>query len=310
MNILVTGGAGFIGSHIVNAYIEAGHKVVVVDNLSSGERRFLNPNARFFQMDILDPGILDLLKKENIEAINHQAAQISVSRSVANPIHDANINIIGTLKLLKFSVALNIKKFIFASTGGAIYGEQETFPASEEHPCRPLSPYGISKLSAENYLNYFYKEYNLNITILRYSNVYGPHQNPHGEAGVVAIFCKLLVKDDELIITGDGTQTRDFISVRDVAQANCVALDTTCSGIFNVGTGIETNVNQLTQTLVRVAGKSIPLKYGPSRSGEQRRSVIDHKKIRDCFGWKPKVFLQEGLFEAYLYYQNSEGRLK
>lgn len=304
MNILVTGGAGFIGSHIVNTYIEAGHKVVIVDNLSSGEKRFINPKAIFYEMDIADPDIKTILEKENIEVINHHAAQISVSDSVANPIFDATTNIIGTLQLLKYSTSFNIKKFIFASTGGAMYGVQKIFPASEDHPCQPLSPYGISKLSAEKYLNYFSQEYGLNTTILRYSNVYGPHQNPHGEAGVVAIFCQLLAKDDEPIITGDGKQTRDFISVRDVVQANCIALDPACSGTFNVGTGIETNVNHLTKDLIRVAGKPVSIKYGPARSGEQRRSVIDHKKIKNRFGWKPRVSLREGLLETYQFFQN------
>jgi UDP-glucose 4-epimerase len=305
MNILVTGGAGFIGSHITSAYIDAGHKVVVVDNLSSGERRFINPKATFFELDILDPEIETVLINEQIEVINHHAAQISVSESVSNPVFDANTNIVGTLKLLKYAESLNIKKFIFASTGGAMYGEQETFPASEDHPCQPLSPYGISKLSAEKYLNYFNQEYGLNTTILRYSNVYGPHQNPHGEAGVVAIFCQLLVKDDEPTITGDGKQTRDFISVRDVVQANCIALDPACTGTFNVGTGIETNVNHLTKDLIHVAGKRVSIKYGPARTGEQRRSVIDHKKIKNRFGWKPKVPLKKGLFETYQFFQKS-----
>jgi UDP-glucose 4-epimerase len=305
MNILVTGGAGFIGSHIVNAYIEAGHNVVIVDNLSSGERRFINPKAIFYEMDILDPGIQTILEKENIEVINHHAAQISVSDSVTNPLFDANINIVGTLKLLKYASSLNVKKFIFASTGGAMYGAQKIFPANEDHPCQPLSPYGISKLSAEKYLNYFNQEYGLNTTTLRYSNVYGPHQNPHGEAGVVAIFCQLLVKDDGPIITGDGKQTRDFISVRDVVQANLIALDPTCSGTFNVGTGKETNVNHLTQNLINVSGKTVPIKYGPARSGEQRRSVIDYRKIRTRFNWKPEISLQEGLLETYQFFQKS-----
>ncbi|MZH01925.1 MAG: NAD-dependent epimerase/dehydratase family protein [Nitrospinae bacterium] len=305
MNILVTGGAGFIGSHITNAYIDAGHKVVVVDNLSSGERRFINTKAIFYPMDILDPEVETVLKKERIEVINHHAAQISVSESVLNPVFDANTNIIGTLKLLQFASSLNIKKFILASTGGAMYGDQKTFPASEDHPCQPVSPYGISKLCAEKYLNYFNKEHGLNTTVLRYSNVYGPHQNPHGEAGVVAIFCQLLVKDDEPIITGDGKQTRDFISVRDVVQANLIALDPDCSGTFNVGTGKETNVNHLTQNLIKVSGKTASIKYGPARSGEQRRSVIDHRKIKNRYGWKPKVSLREGLLETYQFFKDS-----
>ncbi|MDE1044531.1 MAG: NAD-dependent epimerase/dehydratase family protein, partial [Nitrospinaceae bacterium] len=219
MNILVTGGAGFIGSHIVNTYIEAGHCVTVIDNLSSGRLQFLNPKAKFYEIDILDPKITEVLKSEKINAINHHAAQISVSESLIDPLFDANSNIIGTLQLLQCAVSLKIEKFIFASTGGAIYGEQIYFPANEDHPCQPLSPYGISKLSAENYLKFYNEQFGLSTTVLRYSNVFGPHQNPQGEAGVVAIFCERLIKDQKPVICGDGEQTRDFISVRDIAQA-------------------------------------------------------------------------------------------
>ena len=304
MNILVTGGAGFIGSHIVNAYIAAGHHVTVIDNLSSGQLRFLNPKAKFYEMDILDPKVSEVLKSEKINAINHHAAQISVSESVTDPLFDANSNIIGTLQLLQSAVSLKIEKFIFASTGGAMYGEQIYFPASENHPCEPLSPYGISKLCAENYLRFFNTQYGLSTTVLRYSNVFGPHQNPHGEAGVVAIFCEKLVKDQKPVVCGDGEQTRDFISVRDIAQANLIALDRTCTGTFNVGTGKETSINSLTKCLLGVSGKNISADHGPARKGEQRRSVIDYKKFHDGFGWKPEVSLEQGLVETYDFFQN------
>jgi UDP-glucose 4-epimerase len=303
MNILVTGGAGFIGSHIVNGYIEAGHSVTVIDNLSSGELRFLNPAAKFYEMDILDPKIPDILINEKIKAINHHAAQISVSDSVANPLFDANSNIIGTLQLIQSAVSSNIEKFIFASTGGAMYGEQVSFPANEEHPCRPLSPYGISKLCAENYLRFFNVQHGMSTTVLRYSNVFGPHQNPHGEAGVVAIFCQKLVKDQKPVICGDGEQTRDFISVRDVVQANLIALDSTCTGTFNVGTAKETSVNSLTECLLNISGKKISAVYDSPRDGEQRRSVIDYKKFHENFGWQPKVTLEQGLIETYDFFQ-------
>ena len=299
MNILVTGGAGFIGSHIVNTYIEAGHNVTVIDNLSSGEMRFLNPKAKFYEMDILSPDVSEVLKSEKINAINHHAAQISVSDSVANPLFDANANIIGTLQLIQSAVSLGVEKFIFASTGGAMYGEQVSFPASEEHPCHPLSPYGISKLSAENYIRYFNEQYGLSTTVLRYSNVFGPHQNPHGEAGVIAIFCQKLVKEQRPLICGDGEQTRDFISVRDVARANLIALEPACTGTFNVGTGIETSVNVLTEKLLKVSGKNISAEYGSARSGEQRRSSIDAKKFQHDFNWKPEVSIEQGLIETY-----------
>ena len=303
MNILVTGGAGFIGSHIVNGYIKAGHNVIVIDNLSSGELRFLNPTAKFYEMDILDPNIPDILKQEKINAINHHAAQISVSESVANPLFDASSNIIGTLQLIQSAVPFKINKFIFASTGGAMYGEQIHFPASEEHPCQPLSPYGIAKLCAENYLKFFNEQYGMSTTVLRYSNVFGPHQNPHGEAGVVAIFCQKLVQNQQPVICGDGEQTRDFISVRDVVQANLIALDPTCKGTFNVGTGKETSVNTLTESLCNISGKNISAAYDSPRSGEQRRSVIDYKKFNNRFGWKPEVSLEQGLIETYNFFQ-------
>ena len=303
MNILVTGGAGFIGSHIVNAYLEAGHRVTVIDNLSSGERRFLNPGAKFYEMDILDAKIADIIKTEKIDTINHHAAQISVSESVKNPLFDANANIIGTLQLLKIAVSSGVKKFILASTGGAIYGDQVHFPANENHPCQPLSPYGISKLSAENYLRFFNEQYDLSTTVLRYSNVFGPHQNPHGEAGVVAIFCQKLVQDQVPTICGDGEQTRDFISVRDVVQANLIALAPTCLGTFNIGTGKETSVNALTDCLLSITSKNISAEHVSPRDGEQRRSVIDFQKFHKSFGWKPKVSLEQGLIETYDFFR-------
>ena len=302
---MVTGGAGFIGSHIVNAYINAGHDVVIIDDLSSGEMRFVNPKARFYELNIHSPDVKIILEKEKISAINHHAAQISVSESVSDPLFDANSNIIGTLQLLQNAVSLNINKFIFASTGGAMYGEQAIFPASEEHACHPLSPYGISKLCAENYINYFRTQHGLNTTVLRYSNVYGPHQNPHGEAGVVAIFCQRLMNGLPPIICGDGHQTRDFISVRDITEANTIALEPQCTGIFNVGTGNETSVNFLTQSLLKISNVDISAKYGHPRKGEQRRSAIDSNKLLKNFGWKPSVSLEEGLVETFSYFKNN-----
>ena len=304
MKILVTGGAGFIGSHIVNAYIDGGHDVIIIDNLSSGEMKLINPKAKFYHLDIHSPEVKTILEKEKITVINHHAAQISVSASVSDPLYDANSNIIGTLQLLQNAVSLDVEKFIFASTGGAMYGEQKTFPASEEHPCQPLSPYAISKLCAEKYINYFGKQHGLNTTVLRYSNVYGPHQNPHGEAGVVAIFCERLLKGQQPIINGDGEQTRDFVYVQDIVKANIIALNLECTGIFNVGTGKETSVNFLTQCLVKASTISTSIEYGPSREGEQKRSVIDSGKLLKRFGWKPGVPVEEGLLETFNYFKN------
>ena len=306
MKILVTGGAGFIGSHIVNAYINAGHDVIVIDNLSSGEIKLVNPKAKFYHLDIHSPEVKTILEKEKITVINHHAAQISVSASVSNPLFDANSNIIGTLQLLQNAVSLKVEKFIFASTGGAMYGEQKTFPASEEQPCKPLSPYAISKLSAETYINYYGTQYGLNTTVLRYSNVYGPHQNPHGEAGVVAIFCERLLKDQKPIINGDGEQTRDFVYVQDIVQANTIALNPQCSGLFNVGTGKETSVNSLTRCLIKVSAITTSIEHGPAKKGEQKRSSIDSGKLLKGFGWKPSVSVEEGLLETFNYFKNKK----
>ena len=304
MKILVTGGAGFIGSHVVNTYINAGHDVIVIDDLSSGEKKLINPKANFYHLNIQSPEVKTILEKEKITVINHHAAQISVSESFSNPLFDANSNIIGTLQLLQNAVSLGVKKFIFASTGGAMYGEQKSFPASEDHPCQPLSPYGISKLCAENYINYFCMQHGLNTTILRYSNVYGPYQNPHGEAGVVAIFCQRLIEGLSPIIYGDGKQTRDFIYVRDITKANTLALDPKCIGIFNVGTGNEISVNFLTQSLLKISELDISAEYNAARKGEQRRSAIDSKKLLKSFGWKPDVALEEGLVETFNYFKD------
>jgi UDP-glucose 4-epimerase len=299
MNILVTGGAGFIGSHIVDAYIREGHRVVVLDNLSTGKREQVHPDATFYALDLIDPEIKDIFKRENIEAINHHAAQISVTQSVADPSFDAEINIVGSLKLLQLAAAHQIRKFIFASTGGALYGEQDYYPANEEHPTQPMSPYGIAKLTVERYLNYYRENFNIQPTILRYSNVYGPRQDPHGEAGVVAIFCKQLLKDQKPIIFGDGEQTRDFVSVFDVVNANLKALSENCTGTYNVGTGEETSVNAITTSLIEASGKTLTAQHDPPRMGEQLRSSIDYGKFNKDHGWQPAQPLNKGLKDTF-----------
>ena len=258
-------------------------------------------------MDLLDPKVGQLLKDEKIEVINHHAAQISVVVSVKDPLEDANINIMGSIKLLQAALDAGVKKFIFASTGGAIYGFQDTFPADENHACRPESPYAISKFSVENYLNYYQKIYGLDTTILRYSNVYGPRQDPHGEAGVVAIFCQKLLKPTQPIIFGDGEQTRDFVSVRDVAQANVMALNNSLPGIYNISTGKETSVNQLYKHIATMAKSDSTPQYDPPRKGELQRSVIDPKKFQECTAWNPKVVLSEGLGETYEFFSSKNG---
>jgi UDP-glucose 4-epimerase len=306
MNILVTGGAGFIGSHIVDAYLKLGHRIIILDNLSSGKRGNIAPEAVFHEMDLLDPKVETLLHDEKIEVINHHAAQISVTHSVAHPVEDANTNILGTLKLLEASKSCGIKKFIFASTGGAIYGLQDVFPADESHACRPESPYAISKFSVENYLNFYRETHGLNTTILRYSNVYGPRQDPHGEAGVVAIFCQKLLSKTQPMIFGDGEQTRDFVAVQDVAQANVFALTQSLPGIYNIGTGKETTVNELFHQLAQLAGNNATAQLAAARKGELQRSVIHPGKFQESTGWKPGMPLKQGLGHTYEFFSHQK----
>ncbi len=305
MNILVTGGAGFIGSHVVDAYIKNHHNVVVIDDMSRGRKEFINPKASFHQISISDPQLDNIIQKETIKVISHHAAQISVSDSVKNPVKDAESNIIGTLQLLHNAVQYGVDKFIFASTGGAIYGEQDYFPAREDHPQKPTSPYGLSKLSVEGYLKFFKEQYGLKSIIFRYGNVFGPRQNPNGEAGVVAIFNNRLLKGQAPIINGDGEQTRDYIYVKDIVQANLLALNLDDSDTFNVGTGQETSVNELTHLILEVAKSNIEVKTSKKNNFEQRRSCLDYKKLKVSLDWSPKVSLKEGLSETFIFFKNN-----
>jgi len=299
MKILVTGGAGFIASQIVDAYLREGHNVYILDNLSTGFERNINPKAYFIKSDITDSKILDLFTKEKFEIVNHHAAQIDVRKSVNDPIFDANTNILGTINLLQCCIKTGVKKFMFASTGGAVYGEQEYFPADENHPTNPVSPYGITKLTIEKYLYFYKNEYGLNYTILRYANVYGPRQNPFGEAGVVAIFVNKLLKNENPIINGDGNQTRDYVFVEDVVKANVLTLNSQSADIYNVGTTVETSVNDLFSKLNSIAGNKATEKHGPSAKGEQARSVITSEKLFQKFNWKPSVKIDEGLRKTF-----------
>ena len=305
MNILVTGGAGFIGSHIVDAYIDSNHHVVVIDNMSRGRKEFINPKAVFYSISISDPQLASIIQDENIEIINHHAAQISVSDSVKNPVKDAESNIIGTLQLLQNAVQCGVDKFVFASTGGAIYGEQNYFPAQESHPQKPTSPYGLSKLSVEGYLRFYKEQYGLKSTVFRYGNVFGPRQNPNGEAGVVAIFYNRLLKGEAPIINGDGEQTRDYIFIKDVVRANLLALNLDDSDTFNVGTGQETSVNELTRIILKVAESSIAAQRSRKNSFEQLRSCLDHTKLKKSVSWSPNFSLEEGLAETFIFFKNN-----
>jgi len=303
MRILVTGGAGFIGSHIVDTYINAGHDVIVVDDLSTGKRENLNSKARFIQADIQDPTVRQLIVQEKIEVLNHHAAQMDVRRSVADPLFDARINILGMLNLLEGAREAGVKKIIFASSGGTVYGEQETFPATEEHTTRPICPYGVSKRTGEHYLYFYNVEYRIPYVALRYANIYGPRQDPHGEAGVVAIFTLRLLAGEQPIINGDGKQTRDYVFVGDVARANLTALQTDYTGPINIGTGSETDVNQLFGYLRQLTGVPAPEMHGPAKSGEQRRSVLAWGRARQLLGWQPEMNIEEGLRRTVEYFR-------
>ena len=304
MNILVTGGAGFIGSHIVDAYVEAGHKVIVLDNLSTGQIENINKNAHFVQMDIRDKKIESVFKEHQIEAVSHQAAQMDVRLSVEDPIFDADNNVIGMLNILQNCVKHKVEKIIFSSSGGAIYGEQDYFPADESHPLQPCSPYGITKLVGEKYLFFYSLNYGLKYTALRYANVYGPRQNPHGEAGVVAIFATKLLQGEQPIINGDGKQTRDFVFIKDVVKANVLALENKNDQIINVGTSIESTVNDIYAELNSSTGANKPEEHGPGKEGEQFRSVIAYDKAKKVMNWSPSFTLKEGISETVDFFKS------
>lgn len=294
MKILVTGGAGFIGSHLADALIARGHKVAIIDNLVTGLRENINPQATFYEADIRSRGIAKIFERERFDVVFHQAAQMDVRRSVADPRYDAEVNILGTLNLLQNCEKTGVKALIFASTGGAVYGEQNAFPADEEHQCWPASPYGVTKMTCERYIYFFGITYGLKYVLLRYANVYGPRQNPHGEAGVVAIFCQRMLRGDQAIINGDGKQTRDYVYVSDVVDANLLALDYAHNDYFNIGTGVETDVNAVFARLNEALGAGCKEVHGPAKPGEQRRSVLECTKAKKLLGWQPKVSITEG----------------
>lgn len=307
MNILVTGGAGFIGSHVVDEYLRLGHRVAIVDNLSTGRTSNLNPQAIFYQADIRDASAMQhIFEHERFDLLNHHAAQMDVRRSVEDPVYDASVNILGALTLFECCVKTGVRRVVFASSGGAIYGEQDYFPADELHPTRPISPYGVAKLTTEQYLFYYKEVYGIDSVSLRYANIYGPRQNPEGEAGVVAIFTTRFLRGVQPIINGDGKQTRDYVFVGDVVRANVLALNCTGSAVFNIGTGIETDVNQLFSYLKAAMGSSAEEKHGPAKKGEQRRSVLSFKKIEQALGWRPTVTIDEGLRRTLEYFRSVE----
>lgn len=308
MRIVVTGGAGFIASHIVDAYLERGHEVHIVDDLSTGQSINLNPRADLHEVDIADPKAARLIERIKPDALSHHAAQMDVRHSVADPGFDARVNIIGFINLLEACKNCAVKKVMFASSGGAVYGEQDVFPAAEDHPTRPASPYGVSKRAGELYLSYYQQAFGLPYIALRYANIYGPRQSAKGEAGVVAIFLSLLLTGKTPVINGDGGQTRDYVYVGDVVAANVAALDSRFVGAVNIGTGVETDVVLIFDHLRRAVGSQIEAVHGPAKPGEQRRSCLDARLAAQVLGWRPQTTLADGLLRTAQYYRATAGQ--
>ncbi len=309
MRILVTGGAGFIGSQLVDAFLEEGHEVAVIDNLSTGERVNLNERARFYEADIRDErAVRELFERERPQVLCHQAAQLDVRRSVADPPFDADVNIVGTLRLLEAGLANGLEKVLFASSGGALYGEADVIPTPETYPAAPISPYGVAKLSIEHYLHYYREVHGLQYVSLRYANVYGPRQNPHGEAGVVAIFAERMLRGQPAVIYGDGRNTRDYVYVADVVDANRRALASDRVGAYNIGTAVETDVNTIFHTLNRLTEANAEERHAEPKAGEQRRSCLDYGTIERDLGWRPQVALDQGLARTVEFFVDKVGQ--
>lgn len=308
MKVMVTGGAGFIGSHLVDRLIQEGHEAVVVDNLSTGKRKHVNRAARFYKLDVQSPRLERVFRKERPSVLMHLAAQMDIRRSVEDPIFDAQSNILGTINVLEQAVHHGSRKVVFASSGGAIYGEQEVFPAPESHPTRPLSPYGISKLAGEFYLAYYQQYTGIQYVSLRYSNVYGPRQDPHGEAGVVAIFTEKMLSGEQPIVNGTGRQTRDFVFVEDVVDAHLAVMGKDVQGCYNVGVGEETSINELFGMLADLTKSGSKQVHGPAKKGEQARSVVDSTKLRQELGWEPRTPLSEGLSRTVEFFRRQSMR--
>jgi UDP-glucose 4-epimerase len=304
--VLVTGGAGFIGSNIVDRYLEAGHQVVVVDNLASGRRSNLNPQATFYHLDIRSKELADVFASERPEVVNHHAAQMDVRRSVADPLYDADVNVLGTLNLLENARQFGVQKVIYSSSGGTVYGEPEYLPCDENHPIRPICQYGGTKYMVELYLYMYQVMYGLDYVVFRYPNVYGPRQDPHGEAGVTAIFIGQMLRGEPVTIFGDGEQERDFVFVGDIADANLRALESRRSGVYNLGSNLPTSVNQIFHTLKEVIHYPSEARYGPAKLGETRRIYLTGDKAFAELGWKARINLHDGLWKTVEYQRIAE----
>lgn len=306
MKVLVTGGAGFIGSHVVDAFLAAGHEVVVVDDLSTGRERNLNPKARFYQLDIRDPGLAEVFERERPEIVDHHAAQMDVRRSVAEPLFDADVNVRGSVNLLECARRSGARKVVYISTGGAVYGEPVYLPCDEKHPIDPICQYGVSKHVVEHYLHVYRHLYSLNYAVLRYPNVYGPRQDPHGEAGVVAIFTGLMLAGKPVTINGTGEQERDFVYVADCAKANLLAAAGDQTGIYNLGEERGTTVNQLFRELAKITGYTAAPQYGPPKPGETFKIYLNSQKAKAELDWSQSVDLETGLRQTVEYFKQFE----
>jgi UDP-glucose 4-epimerase len=307
MKIMVTGGAGFIGSHVVDTFVENNHEVVVIDNLSTGRLSNLNPAAKFYEVDIRSPEMAEIFEKEKPQVVDHHAAQMDVRRSVEDPLFDADVNVMGSIKLIELARKYNVERFIYISTGGAVYGEPEYLPCDEDHPINPICPYGASKHTVEHYL-YMYRElYDMEYVVLRYPNVYGPRQDPHGEAGVVAIFSGQMLKNAPVVINGDGDQERDFVYVGDCARANFLALQTeNTNTIFNLGYGVGTTINEVYENLKDITSYELSADYGPAKAGETRRIFLEANRASKYLDWTPTIDLKDGLGETVDYFREKE----
>jgi UDP-glucose 4-epimerase len=305
--VLVTGGAGFIGSHVVDLFVSKGYEVVIVDDLSTGRVSNLNPAAKFYKIDIRDPKLRDIFDAERPDYISHHAAQMDVRRSVAQPLFDADVNILGSINVIECAKEFGIKHFVYISSGGAAYGEPERVPCVETDPINPICQYGASKHTVEHYLYMYHVNYGMNYTVLRYPNVFGPRQDPRGEAGVVAIFTGKMLLGEPVLINGDGEQTRDYVFVGDCARANYLAVTIDhAPGIYNIGWGLPTSVNQIFTGLAAITEYNQPAQHGPAKLGETRHIYLDASKARKDLGWAPTSTLEEGLRETVEYFRTSE----
>jgi UDP-glucose 4-epimerase len=312
MKILVTGGAGFIGSHVVDAYIAAGHEVSVLDNLSTGREENVNPSASLHKVDVRDLArVQDVVAAFKPDVVNHHAAQSEVPKSVADPGYDAHVNVVGGLNVLRACVDNSVRKVIFSSTGGALYGEPDVVPADEDHPIRPLSPYGTSKFAFEQYLATFDRTFKLRFTTLRYANVYGARQDFFAEEGrVVAIFASRMIENRPVTIDGDGSQSRDMLHVGDIAMANLAALEKGDGGTYHISTGVPVTVNDLFRKLALLTEYKLEPRFGPSRKGDVYRIALDNTRARQELGWEPRIQLEEGLRLTVEYFRELIPKLR